>query len=391
MRRIAIVTPILPVPFDPARGRFIYEIAKSLSKIADVRVFFQLLEYPLASVKTKSYVYGELQEGYTLEGIDVESFSYPAIPVISRGLNGFVSSRVLAPRLKKFNPDVVIGYWVYPDGYAAQKAAKQLNIPCVIGALGSDIHLRSGLNHYLTRQTLRKADAVITVSEAMRQYTIDEFGAAPDKTTTIVNGFNTSVFHGRPQGPDRERLNIPVDQKLMVYVGRFVEAKGLNELLAAFSNMAQADPLVRLALIGDGVMKAQLVQAIESAGLKGKIYLPGNLVPAEVATWIGASDLLTLPSWSEGYPNVVVEGVACGRPVVATDVGGTREIINGDNGILVRPKDVKSLQNGLTEALSRQWDHEGIANAMRRTWDDVAQDTLNVCEELLARRSPLSS
>lgn len=383
MRRIAIVTPILPVPFDPARGRFIYEIAKSLSKIADVRVFFQLLEYPLSSVKTKSYVYGELADGYSLDGIDVESFSYPAIPVISRGLNGYISSKVLAPRLKKFKPDAVIGYWVYPDGFAAQRAAKQLKIPCVIGALGSDIHLRSGLNHYLTRQTLQKADAIITVSEAMRRYTVDEFGAAPDKIKTIVNGFNTSVFHHRPQATERERLNIAPDEKLMVYVGRFVEAKGLNELLAAFSNMAQADPLVRLALIGDGVMKAQLLQAIESAGLKEKIYLPGNLVPAQVASWIGASDLLTLPSWSEGYPNVVVEGVACGRPVVATDVGGTREILHAGNGILVRAKDVKSLQEGLTEALAKSWDHQGIANAMRRTWDDVAQETLDVCETLL--------
>ena len=386
MRRIAIVTPILPVPFDPARGRFIYEISKSLSKIADVRVFFQMLEYPLSSVKTKSYVYGELDDDYQLEGIDVESFTYPAIPIFSRGLNGFTSSLILAPRLNKFNPELVLAYWVYPDGFAAQRAAKQLKIPCVIGALGSDIHMRDGLNQYLTRKTIQKADAVVTVSEAMRRYAIDEFGANAQTTHTIVNGFNTSVFYWRPKGPDRSRLGIAVDQKLMLYVGRFVEAKGLNELLIAFSLMAASDASLRLALIGDGVMKSELVKTIESKGLKEKIHLPGNLAPAEVASWIGASDLLTLPSWSEGYPNVVVECIACGRPVVATDVGGTKEILNPENGILVRPRDVKSLQEGLTEALSKPWDHQRIADAMRRTWDDVAKETLVVCEGLLASR-----
>jgi glycosyltransferase involved in cell wall biosynthesis len=102
-----------------------------------------------------------------------------------------------------------------------------------------------------------------------------------------------------------------------------------------------------------------------------------------VARWITASDVLTLPSWSEGYPNVVVEAVACGRPVVATDVGGTREIINDANGMLIPPRDIDALRDALREALNRRWDHAGIAAAMTRTWDDVAVDTLRVCEALV--------
>jgi teichuronic acid biosynthesis glycosyltransferase TuaC len=138
-------------------------------------------------------------------------------------------------------------------------------------------------------------------------------------------------------------------------------------------------------------MKTELQGLIEQAGLTNKVYFPGGLPPEQVAQWIGASDVLTLPSWSEGYPNVVVEGAACGRPVVATDVGGTREIINGSNGILVQPQNVDSLYNGLVQALKQTWDHTAIAAAMRRTWDDVAVETLAVCERVIEQRAQSAS
>ena len=93
--------------------------------------------------------------------------------------------------------------------------------------------------------------------------------------------------------------------------------------------------------------------------------------------------MLTLPSWSEGYPNVVVEAIACGRPVVATTVGGTAEIVDADSGLLVPPKEATALEAALREALSREWNHAAMAARLRRSWDDVAVDTLAVCRELL--------
>jgi glycosyltransferase involved in cell wall biosynthesis len=147
-----------------------------------------------------------------------------------------------------------------------------------------------------------------------------------------------------------------------------------------------ANSRFRLALIGDGVMKAELTAMVEAAGLTAIVHTPGGLAPKKVAQWIRASDVLTLPSWSEGYPNVVVEGLACGRPVVATDVGGTREIVTADNGILIPPKDSTALRLALEQALQRRWDHAGIAASMRRSWDDVARETLHVCGLLVAKR-----
>jgi glycosyltransferase involved in cell wall biosynthesis len=161
----------------------------------------------------------------------------------------------------------------------------------------------------------------------------------------------------------------------------------MRELIAAFRQLSSGDPNLRLALVGDGVMREELVSLIRSTGLASQVMVPGGLPPEQVAQWIAAADVLTLPSWSEGYPNVVVEAIACGRPVVATDVGGTREIVNDSNGILVAPRSEVALADALSNALNYPWDEAAIAATIRRTWDDVAVDTLAVCETVVASRA----
>lgn len=391
MLRIALVTPMLPVPHDMTRGRYIHETARSLSSLAHVKVFFQQASYPrLPFVAPRSFIDGTVGADYTIDGLDVDAFTYPVLPVVSRAINGHVSSAALLPRVRAFQPDVVLAYWVYPDGYGALRTARSLGVPCVVGALGSDIHVRSGFNAFMTRRTISGADALLTVSEAMRQTSINTFGAQPERVHTIVNGFNTSVFYPRDRQAMRALHGMQADEESIIYVGRFVEAKGMRELITAFTQLRAQRPRCRLNLVGDGVMKDELAALVAQAGLSDAVRMPGGLPPEQVAEWISASDVLTLPSWSEGYPNVVVEGAACGRPVVATDVGGTREILDDANGILIPPKDPQALQVALAKALDGPWDHEGIARRMSRTWGDVAMETLavckQVCEQVVARR-----
>lgn len=380
---------MLPVPHDMTRGRYIHETGRSLSRMAEVKVFFQQASYPqLPLIAPRSFIDGTVGSDHQVDGLDLETFTYPVLPVVSRAINGHVSAHLLLPRVKAFKPDIVLAYWVYPDGYAAVRVARQLGVPAVVGALGSDIHVRSGINDFMTRKTIHEADALLTVSEAMRQTAIREFGTPPNKAHTIVNGFNTSVFHPRDQMLMRQQLGMDAQESSIVYVGRFVEAKGLRELLAAFTALRQVRPQLKLNLVGDGVMKAELLEMIHQSDLGDVVRVPGGMEPNQVAQWICASDVLTLPSWSEGYPNVVVEGAACGRPVVATDVGGTREIIDEHNGILIPPRDPIALQQALERALNQTWDRSAIAGRMQRTWDDVARETLQVCESLLRSRRP---
>lgn len=386
--RIALVTPMLPVAHDPTRGRYIHETARALGRLAQVKVFFQAVSYPGPGLRPRSYLYGEQDTRYRLDGIDVEAFSYPGLPVVTRGLNAWLAARALAPRVRRFGPDVMLGYWVHPDGAAALRVARRFGLPCLVGALGSDIHVRKGVNALLTRRTIHRADALIAVSEAMRECAIHHFGAVPARVHTVLNGFDTSVFHPMEQAPLRGELGVPAAASLLVYVGRFVESKGLAELLAAFARLAARRPALHLALVGEGVMKARLGALVAASGAAGRVLMPGGLAPPQVARWINAADLLVLPSWSEGCPNAVIEALACGRPVVATDVGGTRELVKPYNGLLVPPRDVPALQAAIDSALSRRWDHAAIAARMRRSWDDVARETLDICRQVMARRPP---
>ncbi|MDO9004528.1 MAG: glycosyltransferase [Aquabacterium sp.] len=387
MRRIAVVTPILPVPVDKTRGRFIYETAQALSRQATVRVFLQQTQYPsIPGLRPRSPAPPPVGPDFTLPGIDVQAGTYPALPVLSRLTNGWACGRSLLPKLRAFAPDIVIGYWVYPEGAGALQAARQLHCPIVIGALGTDIHVRSGLSARMTGNTLREADAVITVSDAMTRFTVQHYQVSGQKVHTIVNGFNTTVFYPRPRGPLRAQHGLNDQHRLMVYVGRLIEAKGLRELIDAFERLAQRDPGVRLTLIGEGALRDELQATAQQRGMGDKVILTGGLLPQQVAEWMSNAELVVLPSWSEGYPNVLVEALACGCPVVATRVGGIPEIINDSNGVLVPTKNTAALENGLEQALRHPWSRSAISKAMTRTWDDVATETLAVCEQVIANR-----
>lgn len=390
--RIALVTPNLPVPHDLSRGRYIHETARALSRLATVRVFFPQIRHPrLGRLAPRTYLSGLVDADYALEGVDIEAYRYPGVPGLSRAINGLVGARALLPRLRRFAPTIVLGYWVFPDGDAAVRAARALDVPCIVGARGSDIHARTGLGAWLTRRTLQRADEVLVVSEAMRRAVVEDFGIGVAKVGRIVNGIDTTVFHPRDRLAMRRRLGIDPRARLVTYVGRLVESKGLGELLEAFVELRARCPEAMLALVGDGVMRERLRGLVAAAGLADCVRMPGAMEHAGVAEWICASDLLTLPSWSEGYPNVLVEALACGCPVVATDVGGAGEIVGPASGILVPPRAPAALADALDQALARSWNHADISRAMSRSWDDVAADTLDACLRVTATRAAARS
>jgi teichuronic acid biosynthesis glycosyltransferase TuaC len=383
--RIAISTPVYPLPGDLTRGRYMYEIARCLGKLATVEVFFHTGRYPRQRwLRPRSFLATSVTTDLSTPDAKVQAFDYPSLPLLSRAINGYVSGAALLPRLKSFAPDLVLGYWIYPEGYGAWRCARQLDVACVLGGLGTDIRLRSGLTGWYTGRALRGADQLIMVSEEMRGLVLGRFGADPARVHTITNGVDANTFHHRAPAQMRAKLRLPASSRIIVYVGRFIASKGIRELLEAFGSLAEQDTSLRLALIGDGVMRDEVHARVAAAPWGERVYLPGTMQPREIAEWIGAADLLCLPSYSEGYPNVVVEALASGRPVVATDVGGIPEIINIHNGRLVVPRDPLALRNALAEVLERSWDHAALAAAWSRSWDDVAQATLAVCE--LARR-----
>jgi teichuronic acid biosynthesis glycosyltransferase TuaC len=380
--RIAISTPAYPLPGDPTRGRYIYEIARCLGRLATIEVFFYTARYPrMRWLRPRTFEPTDVTTDLSTPDVKVTAFDYPSIPLVSRAINGHVGGRALLRRLRPFRPDIVLGYWIYPEGYGAWRCARQLGVPCVLGGLGTDIRARDSLTRWLSGHALRSADQLIMVSQEMRRLVIDRFGVDPARVHAIANGVNAAIFHPRDAAAMRQKLGLSAAYRIIVYVGRFVATKGVRELLQAFDALAAHDDTLRLVFIGDGVMREELRAQVAAARWGDRVLMPGAMQPEAIAEWLGAANLLCLPSYSEGYPNVVIEALACGRPVVATEVGGIPEIVDATNGRLVPPRDASALRVALAETLGRPWDQQALAAPWSRSWDDVARATLEVCEQ----------
>ncbi len=380
--RLLIVTSQFPIAGEPNRGRPIHQTVRELSKLADVRVLSPVASYPRWA-RPRSYLFRASDPAHTLPDCDVRYVEYPALPLLTRPFNGWLCARTLHAPLREFAPDVVLSYWLYPDAFGAMHAARRAGLPLVVGARGSDLRVRDAVSRRLTRPVLHAAERILVVSEDLGRVAARDYDADPARIRAIPNGCDATIFHPRNRIEARTALGIDADAELVVYVGRLVPEKGLRELLDAMATLAPQRPKLQLALVGEGQMRAELDTRV-AAEPALRVHLPGAQGPHEVARWMAASDLVTLPSYSEGHPNVLVEALACGRPVVATPVGGIPEVVDADCGLLVAARDPTALAAGLRDTLDRPWDDGALSRRFSRGWDAVAADTLRACEEALA-------
>nr|WP_284234481.1 glycosyltransferase [Arenivirga flava] len=250
-------------------------------------------------------------------------------------------SRRVKGVLRSWRPDVIHAHFL-PNAWRVSRAAEDLGIPLVVTLHGHDATawpgqtgLRGALARSRARRTLARAALVIAVSEHIKQRAIG-LGATPDRVV---------VHHiGVPLRASVAARNIVWD---VIFVGRFVEKKGLIELLEAVELLAERAPL-RVALIGDGPMKDEVAK--KAAASRANIILLGALSPAEVAHHLAASRMLVAPSKQasdgdcEGLPTVVVEAAAAALPVVATLHSGIPEaVLDGRTGLLSPEGDVARL------------------------------------------------
>lgn len=379
--RLLIVTSQFPVSGDPNRGRPLYQTIRQLAKLADVRVVSPIATYP-AWAQPRSYLFRAPSTTRVVSDCDVEYVRYPALPLLTRPVNGHLCAHALHRNVGAFAPDVVLAYWLYPDAFGAMLAARRAGVPLVAGARGSDLRVRDPLSRLLTRPVVRSARRLLVVSEDLGRVAARDYGADAARIRVVPNGYDASIFHPRDQESARWALGVPQEAELVLYVGRLVAEKGLRELLAAFEALQHVRPRLRLALVGDGPMKQELEDRLATLD-PSRVRLAGALGPDDVAQWMAASDVVTLPSYSEGHPNVLVEALACGRPVVATPVGGIPEVVDEDCGILVPSHDAPALAAGLAGALDRSWNAGALGRRHSRNWTQVARDTLAACEEAL--------
>jgi len=379
--RITVVTSYFPTSARPYGGNSAFQTLLRLKPHASIQVVSPQEHYPdIPFLKPSRYEPADL--AWQPPEFETTYVSYPVIPILSRPFNGPVVARILLPHVRMTRPDLILNYWIYPDGYAAVKIARELGVPVIVGAIGSDVRRRNDpITIRRVRETMIDADAVITVSEELRQQAIAQ-GVPAGNVTAILNGCDTAIFSPGDQGAARRQVHVDAADELIVYAGNLLQAKGLGELLEAFLGLAKSRPRAQLAIVGQGPFRDTLARRVAMAGVTSRVILPGRCDAAGMAQWMRAADVFCLPSYSEGCPNVVVEALACGRPIVATNVGGIPELVKEACGLLIAPRDASALGNALDSALTKKWDSAEIARTSTRSWETVAAETLAICRKV---------
>ncbi len=287
-------------------------------------------------------------------------------------------ARATVERLHRETPiDLIDAHYVYPDGAAAVQLGAALNVPVCISARGTDINLFSTLPHIrpLIVDALQRAQGIVAVSDALKNCMV-ELGLAAEKIAVIRNGIDAQYFYPRDRAAVRQKLGLPPDAKIIVTVSALVPLKGIDRLIDAMLSLD-----ARLYVIGQGPERAALQARIAQHNLTERIMLVGAKPQTELGDWYAAADVFALASHREGCPNVVVEALACGTPVVASDVGGISELVTDARFGLLIAADEANAQGfaaRLQTALQKDWSRDVIAaSGGARGWDDVAQDVLS--------------
>jgi teichuronic acid biosynthesis glycosyltransferase TuaC len=390
--KVSVVTSDFPIPDEPYRGHSEYQILLALSKLADVNVLCPFPRYP--SWFQPSYDYRPPDLSFSPPGVATQYFEYPALPGLTRCINGLVCAKYLEPYFRERMPDVACNFWLYPEGYATVAVARRLGIPAIVGSIGSDLNrIPDPASKWLTRLAMKRAAFVVTKSEHLCQKAI-RMGVDARRVRTVRNGCDPSVFYVADRNAARAQLAVDNEVELVLFVGRLDSKKGIGELLEAFASLANRRPNLRLAYVGDGPGGEQLRSRAKHLGLEERVILIGTCPSQKVAQWLAAANVLALPSYNEGYPNVVIEALSCGRPVIATNVGGILELVNEESGILIAPRNSRALAAAIEKAMDRHWDEHAISEQFRRGWDEAANELLRICELALQqkreKRQPLA-
>jgi len=398
MRHVLIFTNSFPNPSEPARGIYTGQIAEELARRVAVTVMSPLPWFPEWRFLERFpdwFLYATVPRMWTWRGIPSHAVRYVVLPRMfgwSHALSVYASAIGRVREIHKENRlDLINGHYLYPDGVAAVMIGRSLGIPVVLTAQGSDVNYLAEIpgRRFQICWALRRCQAVTAKSEALAREMVS-LGVPAGKMTTIPNGVDDILFSPGDKASARRALGIPLEKRTLVFVGYLREVKGLRILMAALERLSgRGREEFTTFLVGDGPLRAELEKRVACPALKDRVRILGIRPYSEIPLWMRAADLFCLPSLNEGMPNVVLEALASGTPVVATNVGGIPDLVRNGNGILVPPGDADALADALAKGFDEHWDAGTIRGSVRgMSWAQCANRYFEVFERAVARHVP---
>jgi teichuronic acid biosynthesis glycosyltransferase TuaC len=400
LAELIVFSSLFPSAARPGAGLFIRE-----------RMFRVARHRPVVVVSPQPWFPGQslirwLRPGYRpqapaldiQQGIRVYHPRFLSVPGLLRQLDGWsmaLASFLLVKRLKAEGARLIDAHFAYPDGEAATRLGRWLGLPVTITLRGTEVpHSRNPTLRPRLSRTLQTAGYVFSVSDSLRRLAI-ELGAPPGKTEVVGNGVDTERFYPVGRTAARSRYGIPDNAQVLISVGALVERKGMHRVIDCLPGLIKRHPNLHYLIVGgaspEGDNRAELTAQVAQLGLAGHVHFLGALPPDDLKWPLSASDVFVLATRNEGWANVFLEAMACGLPVVSTDVGGNAEVVCRDElGSIVPFGNVIALEQALDAALNKDWDHSAILDYARANqWDKRVAQLLRTFSSLLANPGAL--
>lgn len=379
--RLIVFSSLFPSSAQPTAGLFIRE-----------RMFRVGRQMPLVVVSPRPWFPGQglirlfrphyrpmpaRQENQS--GFEVYFPRFLALPGLFRGLDSLfmaLGSYFTLRRLKARGHNLIDAHFAYPDGHAALKLGRWLGLPVTVTLRGTEMpQSRNPTQVPKLREVFRDADKVITVSDSLRRLALT-LGLKEERGQVVGNGVDADKFTPVPRQEARTRYHLPENAQALITVGGLVERKGFHRVIDCLPELLKTHPGLHYLVVGGPCPEGDMSQALKdqamALGLGQRVHFLGSIPPDELKWPLSAADVFVLSTRNEGWANVILEAMACGLPVVATDVGGNAEVVcRPELGEIVPFDDHAALTQALDRALGKAWDASALrAYAEENSWDN---------------------
>lgn len=387
--RLLTFTTLFPNEAAPSHGVFVENRLEAFRRHsgAEARVIAPVPWFPTAHRlfgRYARYAAAPLMEHR--RGIEVRHPRYFLPPKIGMDLATAALARVFerdarALIAQGYDFDLIDAHYLYPDGVAAVRVARALGKPVILTARGSDVTLfpQYKRQRAMILDAIFRADGVVAVAAALKEGLV-QIGAPAEKISVLRNGVDLSLFKPLDRNAIRARLNL--QGKVVASVGSLIGRKGHDVAIRAIAAMPDATLLIA----GDGQERQRLQALAKKLGAANRVRFLGQRAHGDLAEIYNAADALVLASTREGWPNVLLEAMACGTPAVAADAGGNREVIAAPAaGRIVTERTPEAFVAALNEMVDGADRAATRRYAEAHSWDATSEGLAKMFGEILTR------
>lgn len=393
--KILVYSSLFPSNKRPNAGVFIRERMFRVGQQLPLTVISPVPWFPLQGIIRywKPHFRPQPDKHEFQQGVQVYFPRFLSIPGFFKSWDGFFMALGSLPTLIKLKNEfnIIDAHFAYPDGYAATLLGKWLKLPVTITLRGTELPL-SKMQRRKVRmiKAINNATRVFSVANSLKQLVVG-LGAKENKIRVVGNGVDITRFFPLDRLKERQALKIPEQAKVLISVGGLVERKGFHRVIETLPELVKQYPDLVYLIVGggspEGDIKEQLLNQVKALKLVENVRFLGALSPDELNKPLSCADIFVLATANEGWANVFLEAMACGLPVITTDVGGNREVVNAEQlGSIVPFADKHALGNAIQQGLERSWDRQVIIRyAEENAWDTRVEILVDEFQQLVEK------